>query len=272
MAFFNKLNEIQKSKKTCLSVGLDPNLEKLPQGLAKDAEGIYEFCWQIIQATAPLACAFKPQIAYFAAYGAEDVLQQLIKDSQAKYPDVLIVLDAKRGDIGTTAEMYAREAFERYGADAVTVNPYMGEDAVAPFTSYGDKGVFLLCRTSNPAAHVTQNVPLANGSTYYHYLADTALTHWNDKHNIGLVVGATSPAELADLRLSFPKTWFLVPGVGAQGGSLAEVMTKGKMVDSSGVLVNSARGIIYASSGADYAEAAHKKSAELQAEMATYIN
>ena len=200
-----------------------------------------------------------------------NVLQQLISDCHRDYSDVQVVLDAKRGDIGASAEAYAIEAFERYKADAVTVNPYMGKDTVEPFTNYKDRGVFLLCRTSNPAADVTQNIRLEGGATYYNYLAEVATTQWNENNNVGFVVGATAVDELSDIRIRFPKTWFLVPGVGFQGGSVSDVMEKGTMGDGHGALINSARGIIYASQGEDYAEAAGKKAAEIQSQMAGYF-
>ena len=271
MKFFPQLAQEQKHKKTSLCVGLDPNPEKFPEGLPEGNDGIYQFLSRVIKATAPYACAFKPQIAYFAAFRAEDVLEQLIVDIHREYPTIPVVLDAKRGDIGATAEMYAREAFERYGANAVTVNPYMGEDSIRPFADYKDKGVFMLCRTSNPSAAETQNVPSASGEKYFQFLAKLAAAHWNAHKNVGFVVGATAVEELSQIRKACPETWFLVPGVGAQGGSLSEVLLKGSFSAGGGVLVNSSRGILYRSSGPDFAEAAGSSALELQAEMEGYF-
>ena len=174
-----------------------------------------------------------------------------------KEKNLLVLMDAKRGDIGATAEMYAKEAFDRYQADAVTVNPYMGGDTVEPFTNYKDKGVFLLCRTSNPGAAHTQNVTCTSeGTPYYQHIAAQALTEWNSHHNIGLVVGATAVQELRHLRDHYPQAWFLVPGVGAQGGDLQAVVTYGSRAEGGGLLINSSRGILYASQGEDFAEKA----------------
>jgi len=271
MDFFPRLAQIQKTKKTCLSVGLDPNPFMFPEGFAKTPKGIYDFLSPIVKATAPFASAFKPQIAYFSAFGAEDVLQQIISDIHTDHPDTLVVLDAKRGDIGSTAEMYAREVFERYKADGVTVNPYMGLDTVKPFTGFREKGVFLLCRTSNLSAKVTQDVKLDSGQSYFEFIADAAVQQWNTHENLGLVVGATVPEDLEKLRQQCPQMWFLVPGVGAQGGSLEQVLLKGGISDGGGVLVNSSRGILYKSQDSDFTAAAGKAAEKLQKEMARFL-
>ena len=271
MEFFSQLSQEQKTKKTSLCVGLDPNPEKFPEGLPGGSEGIYKFLSQVIGVTAHYACAFKPQVAYFSAFRAEDVLEQLIADIHRDHPTVPVVLDAKRGDIGSTAEMYAREAFERYRADAVTVNPYMGADSVLPFASYSDKGVFVLCRTSNPSAGETQNLSLESGEKYFQFLAKMAVSKWNAHKNLGFVVGATAVDELTQIRQLCPESWFLVPGVGAQGGSLSEVLLKGSFSQGGGVLVNSSRGILYKSAGPDFAEASRASAQELQVQMERYF-
>ena len=270
MGFFPNLKNRQNSKKTSLCVGLDPNPQKFPEGLLDGEKGVYEFCSHIVEATEPWVCAFKPQIAYFSAMGWGDVLVQIIRDIHEKFPQTPVILDAKRNDIGSTAEAYAREAFEYYGADAVTLNPYMGVDAIEPFLQYSDRGLFVLCRTSNPSANTLQNLTLHSGEPLYKEVARQVL-QWGSLENIGLVVGATVPDELADLAETFPEAWFLVPGVGAQGGNLKTVMEKGTMGRPGGVIVNSARGILYASSQADYANKAGEAAATLQKQMAHFF-
>jgi len=241
-------------------VGLDPDLARLPAGLGAQAGGIELFCRQIIDATAEFACAFKPQIAYFAAAGAESQLEAVMAYLREHYPDIPVVLDAKRGDIGSTATQYAREAFDRYGADAVTINPYMGTDSVEPYLEWADKGVFVLCRTSNPGGDDFQSLLLADqaaGSTkLYEKVASLANESWNRQDQVGLVVGATYPAELARVRQLAPTMPLLVPGIGAQGGDIEATVAAGVDDNGFGMLINSSRAIIYAGDGPDYARSA----------------
>ncbi|MCB0379246.1 MAG: orotidine-5'-phosphate decarboxylase [Bdellovibrionales bacterium] len=267
--FFKDIENQQKQKKTYLCVGLDPHIDKLPAGMAGDPNQVLPFLKNIVVATAPYVCAFKPQIAYFSAFGLEGALQDIIAYIHSQFPGIPVILDSKRGDIGSTAEMYAMEAFERYDADGVTVNPYMGEDSIEPFTRYKDRGIFALCRTSNEGAKELQNIHIADGKTYYRFVAEKLMQEWNPNHNVGLVVGATAESELRKLRDSFHEAWFLVPGVGAQGGDLRKVIQFGTRAEGGGLIVNSSRAILYASSGEDYAEAAGQAAETMQSEMAT---
>jgi orotidine-5'-phosphate decarboxylase len=238
-----------------LCVGLDPDPARFPAHLAGRPDAILRFCAAIVDATADLACAFKPQIAHFAAHRAEDQLEALIAHVHARHPGVPVVLDAKRGDIGSTAEQYAREAFERYRADAVTVNPYLGFDSIEPWLAHPGKGVILLCRTSNPGGADLQALDVG-GERLYERVARLAAGPWNRGGELGLVVGATAPAELARVRASAPDLPLLVPGVGAQGGDVAATVTAGRRADGRGMMINSSRAILYAGAGEDFAAAA----------------
>ena len=268
-AFFKALLEEQNYKKTYLCVGLDPHLDKLPQSMRGEKDHVFGFLKAIVDATQEYACCFKPQIAYFSAYGLETTLEQIITYIKEQYPKCPVILDAKRNDIGSTADMYAIEAYKRYGADAVTANPYMGGDTLSSFTQYKDKGVFVLCRTSNEGAKEFQNLTVGDGQPLYSFVAERAINHWTKYDNIGLVVGATAIKELRKIRDHFPEAWFLVPGVGAQGGDLEAVIEYGRRVDNQGgIIINSARGILYASEGDDFAEAAKAEAQKLQSIMA----
>jgi len=241
-----------------LCVGLDPEPGRFPGALQNDARKIYDFCAAIVDATANLACAFKPQIAYFAAHGAEDQLERLMQHLRCNAPHVPVILDAKRGDIGSTAEQYAREAFERYGADAVTLSPFMGFDSVEPYLQYHGKGAFLLCRTSNPGGDDLQAQRLASvpgQPLLYEHVAGLAQGPWNKNGQLGLVVGATYPAEIERVRAIAPTVPLLIPGVGAQGGDAAATVRAGLREDGP-IVVNSSRAILYASQGEDFAAAA----------------
>lgn len=241
-----------------LCVGLDPDEGRLPEQLRGSGQKIYDFCAAIVDATADLACAFKPQIAYFAALGAEDQLERLMQHMRCNAPHVPVILDAKRGDIGSTAEQYAREAFERYGADAVTLSPFMGRDSIEPYLRYPGKGAFLLCRTSNPGGGDLQAQRLADvpgQPLLYEYLAQLAQGPWNTNGQLGLVVGATYPAEIERVRQLAPTVPLLIPGVGAQGGDALATVRAGWRANGP-IVVNSSRAILYASSGADFAQAA----------------
>ena len=258
MTFLDKLATAQQKNGSLLCVGLDPEPAKFPGQLKGDAGRIYDFCARIVDATADLVIAFKPQIAYFAAHRAEAQLEQLMEHMRRNAPHVPVILDAKRGDIGSTAEQYAIEAFERYGADAVTLSPFMGFDSVAPYLKHEGKGAFLLCRTSNPGGSDLQGQRLADieGQPFlYEHVAKLALGPWNLNGQLGLVVGATYPAEIERVRELAPTVPLLIPGVGAQGGDAVATVRAGWRADAP-IIVNSSRAIIYASSGEDFAAAA----------------
>ena len=258
MTFTQLLSAAQRTNNSLLCAGLDPDLAKLPTHLQGKPDAVFEFCAAIVDATADLACSFKPQIAYFAAMGAEAALERLMVYMRERAPNVPVILDAKRGDIGSTAQQYAREAFERYGAHAVTLSPFMGRDSVEPYLEYTDKGVFLLCRTSNPGGSDLQNQRLADvpgQPKLFEHLAYLAQTEWNTNGQVGLVVGATFPAEIARVRELAPTVPLLIPGVGAQGGD-ADATVKAGATANGMAVINSSRAILYASSGADFAQAA----------------
>jgi orotidine-5'-phosphate decarboxylase len=246
--FADRLLRAQTSSGGLLCVGLDPVLEKLPADVARLDEPLLAFNRRIVDATADIAAAYKPQIAFYSAIGAEADLAASIGYIRERAPHALVILDAKRNDIGNTAEAYAREAFDRYGADAVTVNPYMGGDSIMPFVVRADRGMVLLCRTSNPGARDFQDL-LVDGLPLYRRVAERADRDWNGHKNVMLVVGATYPAEMAALRQAHPELTFLVPGVGAQGADLDAMLSAGLNTAGSGLLVNSARGVIYAGDG-----------------------
>jgi orotidine-5'-phosphate decarboxylase len=250
-------------------VGLDPEPEKFPPRFADDADAVFHFCRAIVDATAEFACAFKPQIAHFAALGAEDALRRLIAHVHATHPGVPVILDSKRGDIGSTAQRYASEAFDRYAADAVTVNPYLGRDSVQPFLDRADKGVVILCRTSNPGAGDLQDL-LVDDAPLYQHVARKVATEWNTHGNCALVVGATWPEQLKAVRDIVGDVPFLVPGVGAQGGDVAAVVDNAKTADGTGLIVSSSRAILYASRGDDFAEAAANAARSLRDEINRY--
>jgi orotidine-5'-phosphate decarboxylase len=261
MTFLEMLQGAQQRNRSMLCVGLDPEPTRFPAGMKDQAAQIFDFCARIVDATGDLAIAFKPQIAYFAAHRAETQLEDLMRHMRASFPHVPVILDAKRGDIGSTAEQYAREAFERYGADAVTLSPFMGFDSVQPYLKYPDKGAFLLCRTSNPGGDDLQNQRLASVEgqpLLYEHIARLAQGPWNLNGQLGLVVGATYPAEIERVRALAPTLPLLIPGVGAQGGDAAATVKAGWRADAP-IVVNSSRAILYASAGADFAEAARRE-------------
>ena len=245
MNFTDKLAAATQRHDSLLCVGLDPDIARFPAQLQGKDNSIFEFCKAIIDATASVACAFKPQIAYFAALAAEDQLQGVCDYLKQRYPDIPIVLDAKRGDIGATAEQYAREAFERYRADAVTVNPYMGFDSIAPYLEWTDRGVIVLCRTSNPGGSDLQFLQV-DGKPLYQHVAQLVSAQWNRNGQCGLVVGATFPQELAQVRAIVGDMPLLVPGIGAQGGDIQATVTAGRTAQGSGMMINSSRAILYA--------------------------
>jgi orotidine-5'-phosphate decarboxylase len=255
MKFTDKLAARWREDNTLLCIGLDPDPSRFPAAVRGRDDAIYEFCRAIVDATADLACAFKPQIAYFASCRAEDQLEALIAHVRAQHPRVPVILDAKRGDIGSTAEHYAREAFERYGADAVTLSPYMGRDSLEPYLAYPERGAFLLCRTSNPGGNDLQMLE-TGGRRLYERVAELAAGPWNTHGQLGLVVGATYPAELATVRRLAPHLPLLVPGIGAQGGDVAASVHAGQTAAGAGMVINSSRAILYAGHEEDFAAAA----------------
>jgi orotidine-5'-phosphate decarboxylase len=266
MTFLDMLRTAERQNGSMLCVGLDPEPTKFPGKRRGDVSKIYDFCAAIVDATADLVIAFKPQIAYFAAHRAEEQLERLVAHMRRAAPQVPIILDAKRGDIGSTAEQYAIEAFERYGADAVTLSPFMGFDSVQPYLKYHGKGAFLLCRTSNPGGDDFQNQRLASVEgtpLLYEHIARLAQGPWNLNGQLGLVVGATYPAEIERVRAVAPTLPLLIPGVGAQGGdAVATVKAGWRGVGAETVapiIVNSSRAVLYASSDEDFAQAARRE-------------
>jgi orotidine-5'-phosphate decarboxylase len=250
--FIAKLTRAWEQNDSLVCVGLDPDIERFPRHIQADASPIFQFNKAIIDATRDLVCAYKPQFAHYAAYEAEDQLERTIEYIHRTCPGVPVILDAKRGDVGNTAERYAIEVFERYGADAVTVNPYLGGDALEPFLRRADKGVIILCRTSNPGAREVQDLMVGNRKLYQ-VVAELAAQRWNSLGNCLLVVGATYPRELAEVRELVGEMPLLVPGVGAQGGDVAQVVQNGQTRSGTGLLISSSRAILYASAGEDFA-------------------
>ena len=261
MTFIESLNAAWQKNNSLLCVGLDPDPAKFPAHLKGKPDAIFEFCKRIADATADAICCFKPQIAYFAAHRAEDQLEALIAHIHANHPHIPVILDAKRGDIGRTAEQYAVEIFERHRADAITVNPYMGKDSVDPYLVYPDKGVILLCRTSNPGGSDLQFLDVG-GKKLYEHVAELVATQWNTTGQCALVVGATFPGEIARVREIVGDLPLLVPGIGAQGGDVQATMQAGRTADGTGLMINSSRAILYAGKGEDFAEAARRAATE----------
>lgn len=283
-SFTHTLRQRWQAADSMLCVGLDPDPARIPAHLGTGPEAIDRFCRDIIAATADTVCAFKPQIAYFAAQGAEDVLAGLIAHIHAEHPSIPVILDAKRGDIGSTARQYGVEAFDRFKADALTLSPFMGFDSIEPYFEWAGRGLILLCRTSNPGgndlqalsvlpAGDTAGAPLgaqpprkpASGTTpdaqpekLYEHLARLAAGPWNVNGELGLVVGATFPDELARVRALAPRLPLLVPGVGAQGGDVNATVRAGLDADGYGLVINSSRAILYAGKGTDFADQARK--------------
>ena len=272
MTFLEQLKHATERQRSVLCVGLDPEPAKFPIHLSGKPDAIYEFCARIVDATSDLVCAFKPQIAYFAAHRAEAQLEQLIAHIRRVAPTIPVILDAKRGDIGSTAEQYAIEAFERFGADAVTLSPFMGFDSIEPYVKRHGKGAFLLCRTSNPGGDDLQTrrlADIAGQPRLFEHLAQLAQGPWNLNGQLGLVVGATYPDEIARVREIAPSLPLLIPGVGAQGGDAAATLKAGLRKDgeliSGPIIVNSSRAILYASQGEDFAQAARNAALQSRA-------
>lgn len=261
MTFIEKLKNRWTQSNSLLCVGLDPDFDRFPLSIKEKKNPYFEFCTAIVDATAEFACAFKPQIAYFASCGAEGELKDIIDYIHEKHPDIPVVLDSKRGDIGSTAKHYAKEAFVRYGADAVTLSPYMGFDSVQPYLEYEDRGAILLCRTSNPGGNDIQMLQV-DGKPIYQRVAELASDPWNLNGQLGLVVGATYPNEIAAVRAIVGDLPLLVPGVGAQGGDINACVTAGVTKDMTGMMINSSRAILYASKAEDFKEAAARVAQE----------
>lgn len=266
MTFMETLRAAWQRNNSLVCVGLDPEPARFPGKFAGDDDAVFHFCRAIVDATADLVCCFKPQIAHFAALGAEDALQRLIAHVHTHQPGVPVILDAKRGDIGSTARHYASEAFDRYGADAVTVNPYLGRDSVQPFLDRADKGVVILCRTSNPGAADLQELE-AGGRPLYQHVAAMIARDWNANGNCLLVTGATWPEQLAEVRRIVGDLPLLVPGIGAQGGDIEAVLHNGQSSDGTGLLISSSRAILYAGQDEDFADAARLATLTLRNEI-----
>ncbi len=268
MDFMTSLKNRWNDANSLVCVGLDPEPSRFPAQFANDPAATFDFCRAIADATAAYVCCFKPQIAHFAALGAEDALQRLIAHIHTQHPGIPVILDSKRGDIGSTAEHYATEAFERYRADAVTVNPYLGRDALQPFLDRAERGVVILCRTSNPGAGDLQDLIVSGkgsgGRLLYQHVAEKAANEWNANGNCALVVGATWPEQLREVRAIVGDMPLLVPGVGAQGGDIEAVVRSAKDADGNGVVVSSSRAILYASAGDDFANAARDETRALR--------
>ncbi|HEY2274502.1 MAG TPA: orotidine-5'-phosphate decarboxylase [Steroidobacteraceae bacterium] len=268
-AFTQALARAWEQNDSLLCVGLDPEIERFPPHIAAAPSPIFQFNKAIIDATHDLVCAYKPQFAHYAAYEAEDQLERTIEYVHRSYPGIPVILDGKRGDVGNTAERYAIEAFERYGADAVTVNPYLGGDSLEPFLKRADKGVVILCRTSNPGARDLQDLEVGT-RRLYHVVAELAATRWNGHGNCALVVGATCPRELAEVRRIVGAMPLLLPGAGAQGADVAQAVANGQTADGTGLMVSSSRGILYGSArtqDADFAAAARSAAEALRAQI-----
>ena len=262
MTFAEKLNHAWRKNNSLVCVGLDPDLTKLPACLQDKEFPIFEFNKAIIDATADIVCSYKPQAAYYQGQNADRELKMTIDYILENYPEVPVILDFKRGDIGSTSEMYAKEAYERYKADACTLNPYMGTDTLKPFLDHADKGAVILCRTSNPSSSELQEL-IAGDKQIYKHVAELAERKWNYNNNVMLVIGATFPEELGEVRTLCPEIPFLVPGVGAQGGDVKKVLENGLDNNGFGLVINSSRGIIYADNSENFAAGARDATIKL---------
>lgn len=260
-----------RQKESFLCVGLDPDIKKIPAHLLREPSPLYSFCKAIVDATAPYAVAYKPNLAFFEAEGTEglEAFGRTVEYIRINYPDILIIADAKRGDIGNTSALYARSFFDHFGVDAVTVAPYMGIDSVNPFLGHEGKWVVLLALTSNPGSADFQMLRLADGKRLFEQVLETSKS-WAGPNEMMYVVGATRGELIGDVRKIVPENFLLVPGVGAQGGSLEDVCRYG-MTKDCGLLVNSSRGIIYASSDTDFAEAAATEARKLRDAMSAQL-
>ncbi len=263
---FRKLLEAKWDEGKFLCVGLDPDFEKIPESARKEGtrETIVNFNRAIIDATKDIVCAYKPNSAFYEAHGDEgwSALRETIQYIRDQAPDVAVILDGKRGDIGNTNNGYVESAFNHLHADAVTIQPYLGREAVRPFLDHKDKGVIVLCKTSNDGASEFQDL-LVQGAPLYQVVARQVAQKWNSNGNCALVVGATYPAELAEVRAIAPDMPILIPGIGTQNGDLQKTVAAGKTADGKGMIISASRAVIFASSGKDFAEAARAKAQEL---------
>ncbi len=267
--FVEVVTSAWRDRNSLVCVGLDPDISKIPAHLRDMKNPLFQFNRAIVDSTADLVCAYKPQMAFYSACRAEADLELTIEHIHRHYPNVPVILDAKRGDIGSTAEKYAEEVFDRYRADAVTVNPYLGGDTLLPFLDRADKGVIVLCRTSNPGARDLQDLEVS-GRKLYQIVAQKAHNEWNRNGNVLLVVGATFPVELREIRSIVGDMPLLVPGVGAQGGDVEAAVRNGRTARGAGMIINSSRGIIYAGAGEGFADAARRATMELRDEINRY--
>ena len=265
MNFFEKLEEAQKAKNSLVCVGLDTDIKKIPKHLLTDSDAIFSFNKAIIDATREFASTYKANIPFYAAEGSAG-LESLKKTVDYVHSlGIPIIVDAKRNDIGNTAELYAREIFGNFGFDAMTVNPYMGEDSVRPFLAHKEKGIFILTKTSNPGSADFQDL-IFEGKPLYQHVVEKTIS-WDDNHNAGFVVGATAPEQLLEVRKLAPESTLLIPGIGKQGGDLVGTLKNGLREDKLGLIINSSRGIIYASDGEDFAERAGEEAKKLRDEI-----
>lgn len=244
-SFADRLDTAWRASNSLVCVGLDPDIAKIPARHASSSQPILDFNKEVIDATHDLVCAYKPQIAFYSAAGAERQLELTIAYIRERAPNAIVILDSKRGDVGNTAAAYASEAFDRYRADAVTINPYMGEDSVRPFIKDASRAAIVLCRTSNSGSKDFQDL-LVDGTPLYRHVAARAAREWNQLKNVLFVVGATFPEEMALLRRAHPEITFLVPGIGAQGGDLQATLDNGLDAKKQGLLISSSRQIIFA--------------------------
>jgi len=265
--FRSQLEHAWAASGSLVCVGLDPLIDRLPVGVARTPAGCLAFCRTIVDAVAAHVCAFKPQAAHFGAIGGENELAALIAHIHERHPGIPVILDAKRGDIGSTAELYAREAYVRYGADAVTVNPYLGPEGLKPFLNYEDRGVVVLCRTSNPDSAWLQEGRDETGEPAYLRIA-RASNSWSTNGNVMLVTGATYPDEIRAIRRAAPDVPLLVPGVGTQGADVDAVIAAGLDARGSGLVINASRSVLHASLGDDFARAARAAVIDLNEQIA----
>jgi orotidine-5'-phosphate decarboxylase len=263
------LNQAISRNNSLLCVGLDPDLQKIPDHFLKEKHPLFSFNREIIDATAAEVCAFKPQVAYYSASGHERDLELTIEYIKSTYPQIPVILDAKRGDIGSTAEKYSEEVFRRYGVDAVTINPYMGFETIEPYLQWPGKGAIILCKTSNPGSGFLQDL-LVEEEPVYELVARQASTLWQDNRNIMLVVGATYPEQLKKVREIAGEMTFLVPGVGHQGADVEQVVRNGLNSSKRGLIISSSRGVIYAGNGKNFQLAAAGEAKRIKKEINLY--
>ena len=261
--FARSLKKAWSHRESLLCIGLDPNPQLMPAHLRESKQGVLEFCKGIVDMTHDLVCAYKPQIAYFADTALEEQLEEVIAYIKATYPHIPVILDAKRGDIGSTAQRYAMEAFDRFKADAVTINPYMGKDSAEPFLERQDKGVIILCRTSNAGGAEFQDLDVG-GRPLYEQVAINVAESWNYNNNCGLVIGATWPEQMQRVRTLVGDMPFLVPGIGAQGGDVKATLEAGLTQNGTGLIINSSRGIIFAGSSENFGQEARAAALQLR--------